>query len=179
MPNVCKISHERHVISCIWVRRVQVYPGCIPSYCRPLSKRVRLTTKYLTQKDHLHILKVYSRRSSLLSQSSKSLSRYQPTWKGGLYLPNSPNLYPVLCLEPCYIFSLILTTVRCRSYIYMSRKGNHNSWRLNHVSKNSQLLRAGACEALVQWCMSMDFILLATAATVVTWSMKRTGQKTG
>ena len=111
MPNVCKISPERHVISCIWVRRVQIYPGWVPSYCRPLSERVKLATKYLTQKDHLNTLKVCFRRSVFLSQSSKSLSHYQPSCKGGrLYLPNSPNLCPVLCLEPC---SRFLTNSHC------------------------------------------------------------------
>ena len=46
-----------------------------------------------------------------LSQSSKSLSHYQPSCKGGrLYLPNSPNLCPVLCLEPCSCF---LTNSHC------------------------------------------------------------------
>lgn len=83
VPNVCKISYKRHVISCIWVPRVQIYPGWISSYCQLLSGESEIAIKCLTQKDHLHILKVYFRRSALLSHSSKSLSNYQPTWKGG------------------------------------------------------------------------------------------------
>lgn len=71
-------------------------PG-FPPTCRPLSERVKLATKDLIQKDHLNTLKVCFRRSVFLSESSKSLSHYQPSCKGGeLYLPNSPNLCAVL-----------------------------------------------------------------------------------
>lgn len=35
VPNVCKISSERHVISGVWIDGVQVYPGWISPYCRP------------------------------------------------------------------------------------------------------------------------------------------------
>lgn len=87
----------------------------------------------------------------------------------------------VLCCasNPVHIFSLILTAVRRMSYICMSRKGNHDSLRVSHVSRDSQSLHAVACEARIQWCMSLDFMLLATAATLVTWSTKGTDQKTG
>lgn len=71
-------------------------------------------------------------------------------------------------LGTLHMISVILTTVRWRSYHLNVHKRELKLMAVKPPVWGSQLLHAGSCVALVQGCMSLDFMLLATETTLVT-----------